>query len=248
MKIIVYGIGGAMGHNVVNAAKESKDIEVVCGVDKFYSGNDIPCPVYPSCAEIKEQADCIVDFSVPQAIYDYLPFAVKNKIPCVIATTGFSEKDEEYIRDASKTIAILKSGNLSMGINLLLHLSKEAAKVVGSYADIEIVEQHHNKKKDAPSGTALLLADGIRSVLPDKVNKLGRAGMGRRAENEIGIHAVRGGTIVGKHTVMFIMNGEVVSLTHEAESKAMLAQGGLTAARFIVKKENGLFASSDMFE
>ncbi|MBO4538984.1 MAG: 4-hydroxy-tetrahydrodipicolinate reductase, partial [Clostridia bacterium] len=109
-------------------------------------------------------------------------------------------------------------------------------------------EQHHNKKKDAPSGTALLLADGIRSVLPDRENKLGRAGMGRRTENEIGIHAVRGGTIVGKHTVMFIMNGEVVSLTHEAESKMMLAQGGLTAARFITKKESGLYSSSDMFE
>ena len=248
MKIIVYGIGGAMGRNVVSVAKESKDIEVVCGVDKFYSGNDFSCPVYSSCAEIKEQADCIVDFSVPQGIYDYLPYAVKNKIPCVIATTGFSEKDEEYIREASKSVAILKSGNLSMGINLLLHLSKEAAKVVGNYSDIEIVEQHHNKKKDAPSGTALLLADGIRSVLPEKTNKLGRAGMGRRTENEIGIHAVRGGTIVGKHTVMFIMNGEVVSLTHEAESKAMLAQGGLTAARFIVKKKNGLYSSSDMFE
>ncbi len=248
MKIIVYGIGGAMGRNVVSVAKESKDIEVVCGVDKFYSGNDFSCPVYSSCAEIKEQSDCIVDFSVPQGIYDYLPYAVKNKIPCVIATTGFSEKDEEYIREASKSVAILKSGNLSMGINLLLHLSKEAAKVVGNYSDIEIVEQHHNKKKDAPSGTALLLADGIRSVLPEKINKLGRAGMGRRTENEIGIHAVRGGTIVGKHTVMFIMNGEVVSLTHEAESKAMLAQGGLTAARFIVKKKNGLYSSSDMFE
>ncbi len=248
MKIIVYGIGGAMGRNVVSVTKESKDIEVVCGVDKFYSGNDFSCPVYSSCAEIKEQADCIVDFSVPQGIYDYLPYAVKNKIPCVIATTGFSEKDEEYIREASKSVAILKSGNLSMGINLLLHLSKEAAKVVGNYSDIEIVEQHHNKKKDAPSGTALLLADGIRSVLPEKTNKLGRAGMGRRTENEIGIHAVRGGTIVGKHTVMFIMNGEVVSLTHEAESKAMLAQGGLTAARFIVKKKNGLYSSSDMFE
>ena len=248
MKILVYGIGGAMGHNVVNAAKESKDIEVICGVDKFYTGNDLPCPVYPSCAEIKEKIDCIVDFSVPQAIYDYLPYAVENKIPCVIATTGYTEKDEEYIKKASESIAILKSGNLSMGINLLLHLSKEAAKVVGNQADIEIVEQHHNKKKDAPSGTALLLADGIRSVLPDRENKLGRAGMGRRAENEIGIHAVRGGTIVGKHTVMFIMNGEVVSLTHEAESKMMLAQCGLTAARFITKKESGLFSSSDMFE
>ena len=248
MKILVYGIGGAMGHNVVNAAKESKDVEVVCGVDKFYAGNDLPCPVYPSCADVTEKIDCIVDFSVPQAIYDYLPFAIKNKVPCVIATTGYAEADEEYIKEASKNIPILKSGNLSMGINLLLHLSKEAAKVVGNMADIEIVEQHHNKKKDAPSGTALLLADGIRTVLPDKENKLGRAGMGRRAENEIGIHAVRGGTIVGKHTVMFIMNGEVVSLTHEAESKMMLAQGGLTAARFITKKESGLFSSSDMFE
>ncbi|MBO4539284.1 MAG: 4-hydroxy-tetrahydrodipicolinate reductase, partial [Clostridia bacterium] len=137
MKILVYGIGGAMGHNVVNAAKESKDIEVVCGVDKFYAGNDLPCPVYPSCAEIKDKIDCIVDFSVPQAIYDYLPYAVENKIPCVIATTGYAEKDEEYIKKASERIAILKSGNLSMGINLLLHLSKEAAKSVGSQADIE---------------------------------------------------------------------------------------------------------------
>ncbi len=248
MKILVYGIGGTMGHWVVASANESEDITVACGVDKFYAGSEFSCPVYPSCNDVKEKVDCIIDFSVPQGIYDYLPYAVEHKIPCVIATTGFSEDDLRFIGDASKLIPILHSSNLSLGVNLLLHLSKEAAKAVGEDADIEIVEQHHNKKKDAPSGTALLLADGIRSVLPDHYNKLGRAGLGKREKKEIGIHAVRGGTIVGKHSVMFILNGEIITLTHEAENKSILSQGSLTAARFIVKKQNGLFSSSDMFE
>ncbi len=247
MNILVYGIGGTMGHYVVSSAKESEDINVVCGVDKFYKGTEFDCPIYSSCANIKEKVDCIIDFSVPQGLYDYMPFALKNKIPCVIATTGYTEKDLTYIEEAARSIPILHSSNLSLGVNLLLHLSKEAAKSVGAISDIEIVEQHHNKKKDAPSGTALLLADGIKSVLPNHTNKLGRAGMGKREKNEIGIHAVRGGTIVGKHSVMFIMNGEVITLTHEAENKSILSQGSLTAARFIITKEKGLYSSSDMF-
>lgn len=247
IKILVYGIGGTMGHYVVSSAKESGDIDVICGVDKFYKGNEFSCPVYSSCQEIAEKVDCIIDFSVPQGIYDYLPYAQKNNIPCVIATTGFSDEDLSYIEKASQKIAILRSGNLSLGINLLLHLSKEAAKAVGDIADIEIIEQHHNKKKDAPSGTALLLADGIKSVLPDRQNKLGRAGLSKRTPEEIGIHAVRGGTIVGKHSVMFIMNGEVITLTHEAENKSILSQGSLSAARFIVSKEKGQYSLSDLF-
>ena len=247
IKLLVYGIGGTMGHYVVSSSEQTDDMKVVCGVDKFYKGNEFSCPVYPSCDDVIEKPDCIIDFSVPQGIYDYLPYAIKNKIPCVIATTGFSEDDIAYIQKAAETIPVLRSGNLSLGINLLLHLCKEAAKKVGDISDIEIIEQHHNKKKDAPSGTALLLADGIKSVLPDRYNKLGRAGLSKRTPEEIGIHAVRGGTIVGKHSVMFIMNGEVITLTHEAENKSILSKGSLTAARLIVTKEKGLYDLSDMF-
>ncbi len=236
-----------MGHYVRLSAEKTDDIQVLCGVDKFYTGNEFSFPVYKSTAEIAEKPDCIVDFSVPQGIYDYLPYAVQNGIPCVIATTGYSEEDYAFIRQCSEKIAILQSGNLSVGINLLLRLVKETAALLGNSADIEIVETHHNKKKDAPSGTALLLANGIREVLPDHENHLGRAGVGKRERKEIGISAVRGGTVVGKHAVSFFMDGESITLSHEAENKSILSDGSLTAARFIVKQRAGLYSASSMF-
>ncbi len=247
MKILVYGVGGTMGRFVVRSAEE-RGVTVACGVDKYYVGSDYAFPVYKDCSAIAEKPDCIIDFSVPQGIYDYLPYAVKNGIPCVIATTGFAPEDEKYIADAAKKIAVLKSGNLSYGINLLLHLTKEAAKATAEKAEIEIIEQHHDKKADAPSGTALLLADGIKSVLPERENKLGRSGKGKRTKNEIGIHAIRGGTVVGKHSVLFMMDGEVITLTHEAENKSILSGGSLTAAEFIVRQKPGLYTSADMFK
>lgn len=247
MKVIFYGIGGAMGKMFHSCAQNEPDMEIVCGIDKFPENCNCDFPVYGSCADIQETADCIIDFSVHTQIYDYLPFAVKKHIPCVIATTGFTAEEQSYIEESSKKIPILKSGNMSLGVNTILELSKICAKILGDKADIEIIEQHHNRKADAPSGTALLLADGIKQELPESTYVLGRSGMSKRQKGEIGISAVRGGTIVGKHEVMFIMNNEVITIKHEAESRSVFALGSMNAARFIVNKPNGLYTMEDLF-
>ncbi len=247
MKVIFYGIGGAMGTIFRSVATEENDVEIVCGIDKYPEKCACDFPVYFSCKQIKENADCIIDFSMHACIYDYLPFAIEHKIPCVIASTGFDETENKFIEEASKKIPILKSGNMSLGINLLLQLSKMCAKVLGDKADVEIVEQHHNRKIDAPSGTALLLADGIKSVLPSSEYVIGRKGLCKREKGEIGINSVRGGTIVGKHEVMFIMNNEIITVKHEAESRSVFALGSINAAKFIVRMPLGLYSMEDLF-
>ncbi len=247
MKVIFYGIGGAMGRVFQAAAKETDDITIVCGIDKNPEKCSFEFPVYSSCKEITEKADCLIDFSFHTCVRDYLPFAVKNNIPCVIASTGFDKDELALIDDAAKLIPVLKSGNMSLGINLVLQLAKFCAKTLGDKADVEIIEQHHNRKADAPSGTALLLADGIKSVLPSSEYVFGRHGNAKRQPGEIGINAVRGGTIVGKHEVMFIMNNEIITIKHEAESRSVFALGSMNAARFIVKQPNGLYSMEDMF-
>ena len=248
MNVLIYGIGGAMGKVLLSCCKESSDVVCVCGVDKYVDKKTISVPVYDDCSTISEKVDCIIDFSNHVCIYDYLPYAIKNSIPCVIATTGYNEEELNYIAECAKLIPILKSGNMSLGINLLLQLSKLCAKSIGDIADIEIIEHHHNKKIDAPSGTALLLADGIKKELPDSNYVLGRSGEGKRQKNDIGISAVRGGTIVGKHEVMFILNNEIVTLKHEAQSKSILAYGSINAARFIVGKPVGMYTMEDVFQ
>lgn len=247
MNIIFYGVGGAMGKVFQSTAKECDDMSIVCGIDKNPEKCSFGFPVYSSCKEITEKADCLIDFSFHTCVKDYLPFAVKNNLPCVIASTGFDEEELALIEDAAKKIPILKSGNMSLGINLVLQLAKYCAKTLGDKADVEIIEQHHNRKADAPSGTALLLADGIKSVIPSSEYVLGRSGNAKRKPGEIGISAVRGGTIVGKHEVMFIMNNEVITIKHEAESRSIFALGSMNAARFIVKQNPGLYSMEDMF-
>lgn len=247
MNILIYGIGGAMGRSLTCCLKDSDD--KFCGVDKFADATKFDVPVYTNCSLVKGEVDCIIDFSVREGIFDYLPYAIKNNIPCVIATTGYNEKELQYIADAAKLIPIFKTGNMSIGINLLLQLAKEAAKTLGHSADVEIIEQHHNKKVDAPSGTALLLADGIKSVLTDSEYVFGREGhTGMRKPNEIGIHAIRGGTIVGKHEIMFIMDKEIITLKHETENKSVLANGSINAAHYIIKQVPGLYGMEDMLQ
>lgn len=245
MKIIVYGAGGKMGKMLIETIRQSSD-EILCGVDKFAVG-EYDFPIYASCSQITGDADCIIDFSVRAAIYDYLPYAVEHKIPCVIATTGYDAEENAFIAQAAETIPIFKTGNMSNGINLLLRLAKIAAAYLGNEANIEIIEQHHNQKVDAPSGTALLLANGIKTVLADAEFNYGRCGhTGKRPDNEIGIHAVRGGSVVGKHEILFMMNNEVVSIKHEAENKGIFAQGSLKAARFLIGKPNGIYTMENI--
>lgn len=247
MKILIYGIGGAMGRALTCALQGSDDR--YCGVDIFADPTEFEVPVYKDCSNIPEKVDCIIDFSVRTGVFDYIPYALNHNIPCVIATTGYDKEELNYIADASKVIPIFKTGNMSIGINLLLKLVKEAAKTLKHSANIEIVEQHHSNKVDAPSGTALMLADGIKTVLPESDYVYGRVGItGKRTPNEIGIHSIRGGSIVGKHEVMFIMDKEIVTLKHETESKSVLANGSINAAHFIVKQAPGMYSMEDMLK
>lgn len=251
MKIAIYGIGGHMGKVLYNCIQSNGKDQVLCGIDKFADKNEFCVPVYNKCREMNENdlPDVIIDFSVREAIYDYLPYAVKHKIPCVIATTGYNTEESTYIQSYSKLIPIFKSGNMSVGINVILRLAKLGAQMLGENADIEIIEQHHNQKVDAPSGTALLLADGIKSVTKDMNYVCGRNGyVGKRTDNEIGIHSVRGGSVVGKHEVLFMMNNEVITIKHEAESKTVFALGSINAAHFVVGKEPGLYNMDDMLK
>ena len=249
MNLLLIGAGGKMGRTLINCIYGNEQFEILGGVDKFAKQKDFTFPIFGSCKEIdqKVKIDCIIDFSAREAIYDYLPYAVENNIPCVIATTGYDKDQQKFISDAADKIAIFKTGNMSVGINLLLRLVKIAARTLGQNADVEIVETHHNQKVDAPSGTALLLADGIKESLDyDAEYVNGRCGQVGKRGKEIGIHAVRGGTVVGKHEVSFFLNNEVITLKHEAENKSVFAYGALEAAKYLVDKPNGLYDMNDL--
>lgn len=246
MKVLIYGIGGAMGKMLFNAIKEDGSMEVACGIDRFLTENTFNVPVFNSAQEVNIPVDVIIDFSVHSAVYDYLPYAAKQNIPCVIATTGHSESELELIKKSAESIPVLNSGNMSMGVNLLLSLVKKAAEALDGKADIEIIEKHHNKKADSPSGTAKMLAKAA-DIHGKEDFVYGREGIVGKRGKEIGIHAVRGGTIVGKHDVMFILNSEVITLSHEAESKMIFAEGAIKAASFLVGKQAGLYSMRDIF-
>ncbi len=244
MKILIYGIGGKMGKILADRIYELNNDELIGGVDEFAPAN-CGCPVYKNIAEYaagNDIPDCIIDFSSHTAIYDYLPYAVKNKIPCVIAATGQTEEDEDYIIKSAEKTPIYKSGNMSIGISLLLKLVAEAEKFLGASADVEIVETHHRRKKDSPSGTALMIAKAIQAVATDTNLLLGRKPQdGQRKTGEIGINSVRGGTVAGIHEVKFLLDNEVITISHNAEDRTIFADGSLRAAHFIQNKENGLY-------
>lgn len=247
MRILIYGISGRMGKVLYNCLKDGKQGEATCGVAKYLNPLEFDIPTYVECAEVDVDVDVIIDFSIKEALADYLPYALAKQIPCVIATTGYDEQDQVQIAKAAKRIPIFISGNMSLGINVLLKLAKQTAHLIGEKADIEIVEQHHNQKVDAPSGTAIMLANGIKEELSDSKYVFGREGFtGERSREEIGIHALRGGSVVGKHEVIFYLNKEVITLKHESESREILAQGAIDAAHFIVKQKPGLYNMNDL--
>ncbi|KKC30092.1 MULTISPECIES: 4-hydroxy-tetrahydrodipicolinate reductase [Caldanaerobacter] len=245
IRLIIHGCNGKMGKVVAKLAKENPEFEVVAGVDK----NTFPLdfPVYSDLKEVKEEADVVIDFSYHEAIPNLVKEAAKRKIPVVIATTGLSEEELKTVEEASKEIPIFRSANMSLGINVLISLVKEAAKVLEGF-DIEIVEKHHNMKKDAPSGTALMIADAINQVLPEKREYVyGRyTKTEQRKPNEIGIHAVRGGTIVGEHDVIFAGPNEVITISHSAQSREVFGYGALKAAKFLIGQKPGLYTMEDL--
>lgn len=243
ISVLINGICGQMGRAVYAACQaQSGAFSVAAGVD--VSGCDaFACPVYRNMDNVTEPVDVVVDFSVPASIPSVLRFAQLKKIPVIIGTTGLGEREYKLIRSASERIPVFQTGNMSLGVNLQLELIQLASATLGNAFDVEIIETHHRMKVDAPSGTALMLANAVASGYADESELVyGRHEKNRRrTQNEIGIHSVRGGTVVGEHQVQFIGNDEIIEITHRAFSKQVFAQGALRAAKFIVGKQNGLY-------
>lgn len=240
--IIVCGIGGKMGANILKALNDYDDVRCVGGIDAYADPSQFSVPVFKKPSDIDVKADVVIDFSRPEALDGLLSYAKTTGTALLLATTGYSPDQIAAIDEASKSVAIFRSANMSLGVNLLIGLVKRAAAFLGDKFDVEIVETHHNKKVDAPSGTALAIADGILSEKHGYYETFGRHGNNtRRDAKEIGIHAVRGGTVVGKHEVMFFGDDEVVTVTHEAHSKAVFAHGAIKAAAFLKGKAPGLY-------
>ncbi len=245
MNILLCGCCGRMGRMVTELA-EAQGEHIVCGVD--VAPSPMPYPVYPSFAEVTENCDVLIDFSSAQGLEERLKFAEEHSVPVLLAATGYSDSNLELIRNYAKKIPLFKTGNLSLGVNLLQLLVEKAARVLGDGFDVEIIERHHNQKKDAPSGTALMLAESVKKA-GEKESVYGRHGMvGARDKNEIGIHAVRGGTIVGEHEVMFAGEDEIVTLSHSARSRKVFAAGALKAAAWLIGKPAGLYDMGDMLK
>ncbi len=246
MKIIIYGIAGRMGAEVKRLAEEGvRGAELHAGVDR--GGNDSGFPHFETLEQVPAGADCIIDFSHHSAVKPLLTYAIKHKIPVVLCTTGHTDKEQAMIKEAAKSTAIFHSANMSMGVALLAELAKKATAVYPD-ANIEIVETHHNRKLDAPSGTALMIAKAIQSVRKAATFALGRSGQGKRTPEEIGIHAIRMGNIVGTHEVLIGTDSETITLKHEAHSRSLFADGAMAAAEFICDKPAGLYNMNDMIK
>ncbi len=242
MKIIINGAAGRMGKVLFETISESKH-NIVAQVDRAYTKNE--APYYSSLSDFLGEADVIIDFSSHLATAEVTKYAVQRKIPLVLASTGQTEEEMQIIAEASKEIPLFKSANMSVGIAFLAEVSRVAAALFGE-ADLEIIEKHHNKKADAPSGTALLIADKIKDVRPEIEYNMGRSGYGVRSKNELGIHAIRAGNIVGEHEVIVNTGTQQLSLKHEAFDRKVFAEGAVSAAEFISDKPAGLYSMSDL--
>ena len=247
VKILLNGCLGKMGQAVEACVNSRDDVMISCGVD--IAEGDKAYPVYRCFIDVAETPDMIIDFSNPLVLDDMLSFAVEKKVPVIICTTGFSEEQIKKIKDTANEIPVFYSGNMSLGINVLIALSRVAAKVLSGSFDIEVIEKHHNQKIDAPSGTALMIADAISEEVKDTQYVYDRhAYRKKREHNEIGIHSIRGGTIVGEHEVIFAGHDEVVSLKHQAQSKGVFAAGAINAAVYLKDKPAGLYDMSDVLK
>ncbi len=248
-KLILSGCLGRMGRVISGLCEGRDDMTIVAGIDPVGSAAATPYPVFSTPEECRLEADAAVDFSSPAALGALLTYATEKKLPLVLASTGYSSQQLADIDQAAKVIPIFRSANLSLGVNLLLELTKRAAQVLGEDFDIEIVERHHNKKVDAPSGTALMLADAAKAGLAFQPQYVYDRHSVRKARDhtEIGISAVRGGSIVGDHEVIFAGEQEVVELHHHAASREVFARGALKAAAFMAQaKEPRLYNMADI--
>lgn len=249
-RIIMHGCNGKMGRVITGLAEPMTDLEIVAGVDITDPGIH-SYPVFTSLEACDVEADVIVDFASAKAVDHLLDYCVAKKMPLVLCTTGLSEDQIKKVEEASRQTAILRSYNMSLGINMLLKILQDAAKVLaGAGFDVEIVEKHHNQKVDAPSGTAIALADSVNEAMQGQYHyRYDRSSVReKRDTKEIGISSVRGGSIVGEHDVIFAGPDEVVTFSHTAYSKAVFGKGALEAAKFLAGKESGLYHMADVIE
>ncbi|WP_296063379.1 4-hydroxy-tetrahydrodipicolinate reductase [uncultured Mediterraneibacter sp.] len=248
IKILMHGCNGKMGRMITEIAKQDQDVEIVAGVDKYTAvANEYP--VFETISECDVDADAVIDFSNAGAVDELLDYCVEKKLPVVLCTTGLSEEQLANVKEVSEKIAVLKSANMSMGINLLLKLLKDAAKVLAPAGyDMELVEKHHNQKLDAPSGTALALADSINGALGNEYEYVYDRSQVRKKRDakEIGISAVRAGTIVGEHEVIFAGTDEVIEFKHTAYSRSVFAKGAVEAAKFLAEQKSGMYDMGDV--
>ena len=242
MKVIVNGALGHMGTEVLKRVKAGVQDSTLAAAVDYNGGNN---GIYRSLFEFTGEADVIVDFSHHTAVTELLQYACKRNLPIVLATTGHTEEELALITEAAKEVAIFKSANMSVGVALLTKLAKQVATVFGD-ADIEIIETHHNRKLDAPSGTALMLADAIREIRPQSHYVYGREGRCKREKEDISIHAVRMGNVVGKHEIFFATGSQTISLKHEAHDRALFADGAMAAAAFLIGKSAGMYNMDDL--
>ncbi len=250
VKVIMHGCNGHMGQVVSGLIKDDPEIEVVAGID-LVDNRDNGYPVFTDIWSCDVEADAVIDFCTAKAVDTLLEYCVKRQIPVVLCTTGLSQEQIGKVEEASKKVAVLKSANMSLGINLFLKLLKDAARTLAAAGfDMEIVEKHHKLKVDAPSGTALALADSINEALDGKYHYVYDRSQVRRKrdDKEIGISAVRGGTIVGDHEVIFAGTDEVITFQHTAYSKAIFGKGAVQAAKFLAGKGPGWYQMSDVIQ
>lgn len=248
INILLSGASGRMGQAISALCADFENLNISCGFDT-YTGLKTEYPIYDDYEKINEAVDVIIDFSNPSNTENLLAYAKKNNIPCIVATTGLSPEQKTLLAETSEAIPVFFSANMSLGVNLIIALAQKAAKILGDKFDIEIIEKHHNQKLDAPSGTALAIADAISEAIdtaPQYVYDR-HSVRKKRDKNEIGIHAVRGGTIVGEHDIIFAGNHEIVEINHHADSREIFATGALKAAEFIYGKPSGMYSMKDLF-
>lgn len=248
IKVLINGCNGKMGQELAKAIEKNDNFKTICGVDRIDTG-DNKFSVYTDITKIAEEPDVIIDFSVPISTFNVLQYAVEKHIPIVICTTGFSKEELEKIEELSKQVPIFRSSNMSYEINLMSKLVAQITRYLKD-SDIEIVETHHNRKVDAPSGTALLLADSINNELNNEMHYEYDRHVKRekRDKKEIGIHSIRGGNIVGTHTVTFFSENETFEVTHTATSRGVFAEGALKAAEYLVLQNNGLYSMDNLIK
>lgn len=247
-KIIMHGCNGRMGQTITKLVTEDENATIVAGIDA-YDGIKNDYPVFTNIEECNVEADVVIDFSNASAIDNLLKYCKEKKLPVVLCSTGLSEEQLKNVHEASSEIAVLKSGNMSLGINTVMKMLSGVSKLLSDAGyDIEIVERHHNQKLDAPSGTALMLADVINEQLNSEFNYVYDRSQKRekREKKEIGISAVRGGTIVGDHEIIFAGPDEVIEIKHRAYSRGVFGKGAIEAAKFLKGKKSGFFDMSDV--